>query len=330
MKPVLVTSGEPAGIGPDLCLSLAQSPVPLVVLGDRALLASRARQLGLDVHFDEYHPGATVRVQPNHLTVFSIPCAQTPVAGRLDVANAPYVEQMLTMAEHRCRQDEFCALVTAPVHKGIMNQAGLSFTGHTEFFAQASNTPCVVMMLVSSLMRVALVTTHLPLKAVSAAITPAVLTDVIRILHRSLQRDFNIEHPIIRVAGLNPHAGEGGYLGREEIDVIEPVLKQLAQEGLHVTGPYPADTLFVDAQRAACDVFLVMYHDQGLPVIKYADFHSAVNVTLGLPYIRTSVDHGTALDLAGQGVADSRSLWAAVTLASDMSVRRGAITHDTN
>ncbi|HBI22072.1 MAG TPA: 4-hydroxythreonine-4-phosphate dehydrogenase PdxA [Legionella sp.] len=318
MKPLLVSSGEPAGIGPDLCLALAGHNVPLVVLGDKQVLEQRARQLNWSIAFDEYHPGTLPVPTPHHLTVLSIPCAAPVVAGKLDSSNAPYVLAMLKRAASGCLHGEFAALITAPVHKAIINQAGIDFTGHTEFFAQHCQTETVVMMLVCNAMRVALVTTHLPLRAVADAITQPLLTDVITILDKGLRDDFDIACPKIHVAGLNPHAGEGGFLGREELDTIIPALSALKNKGIQLSGPFPADTMFTPHQAKQCDAFVAMYHDQGLPVLKYAGFGTAVNVTLGLPIIRTSVDHGTALELAGTGLAASRSLVAAVDLAARM------------
>ena len=318
LKPLLVSSGEPAGIGPDLCLALAVYDFPLVVLGDKAVLAARAMELGQSIVFDEYQDGVLPLSQPNHLTVLSIPCAAPVVAGVLNPLNAPYVIDMLSIAADRCLSGEFSALVTAPVHKAILNQAGYNFTGHTEFLADRCHVATVVMMLACSAMNVALVTTHLPLRMVADAITFPLLINVISILHTALQQDFGIKHPKIYVAGLNPHAGEAGYLGREEIEIITPAILQLQKNGMDVQGPFSADTLFTAGNAKACDAFVAMYHDQGLPVLKYAGFGTAVNVTLGLPIIRTSVDHGTALDLAGKGLAESSSLIAAVEMAYAM------------
>lgn len=322
MKPLLVSSGEPAGIGPELCLALANHPLPIVVLADKSLLQSRAEQVGMKLVIEDYHPGVSPVSAPYHLTVLSFPCMETPIAGQLNPRNVPYVMRLLTEAADRCLAGEFSALITAPVHKAIINQAGVAFTGHTEFFAERCQAKTVVMMLACKAMRVALVTTHLPLKDVALAITPDALTNVLTTLYVTLQRDFGISKPTIYVAGLNPHAGEGGYLGREEIEVIIPVLSKLKQAGMDVQGPFPADTMFTEKNRQACDAFLAMYHDQGLPVIKYADFGHTVNVTLGLSIIRTSVDHGTALDLAGTGFAESSSLIAAVDMAGDMVKQR--------
>lgn len=318
MNPILVTSGEPAGIGPDLCLSLAGAKQPIVVLGDKALLSRRAEQLGQTLIFDDYQIGVPPSNHPQHLTVLSLPCAVTPMAGVLDVCNASYVLDMLTLAAKRCVAQEFSALVTAPVHKAIINQAGHSFTGHTEFFADYCNIKTVVMMLACPAMRVALMTTHLPLRDVADALTPTLIIDVMTTLHAALIRDFGLTHPKIYLAGLNPHAGEGGYLGQEENQVIIPALNLLRTRGIDIQGPLPADTMFTPYHATTCDAFVAMYHDQGLPVLKYAGFGEAVNVTLGLPIIRTSVDHGTAIDLAGRGIAKADSLLAAVEMAFEM------------
>ncbi|MDX1836385.1 4-hydroxythreonine-4-phosphate dehydrogenase PdxA [Legionella taurinensis] len=323
MKPLLVSSGEPAGIGPDLCLSLAGLDLPLVVIGDKQLLMQRAKALGFEVEIQDYKPQSPLSAQPGQLTVLSLPCPAPVVAGQLDVRNAPYVLDLLTKSANACLAGEFSALVTAPVHKAIINKAGIAFTGHTEFFADYCRVNQVVMMLACDAMKVALVTTHLPLSEVPQAITQDLIIGVARQVHQSLQRDFGIREPRIAVAGLNPHAGEGGYLGREEIDVIEPALTSLRQQGIDVSGPYPADTLFATQKATQCDVYLTMYHDQGLPVLKYAGFNHAVNITLGLPFIRTSVDHGTALELAGTGHADTGSLFAAVRTALTMVQARG-------
>ena len=328
MKPLLVSSGEPAGVGPDLCLTLAGSAWPLVVLCDKQLLAARAKQLGRPITLVDYQPNLPHTTAPEQLTVLSIPCHAEVVAGTLNPENAPYVIELLTTAVMRCLSGEFSALITAPVHKAIINQAGYEFTGHTEFFAEYCNVAHVVMMLACAEMKVALVTTHLPLKKVPEAITPTLIIDVITTLRRSLQKDFGITHPTIYVAGLNPHAGEGGYLGREEIEVINPALDILRQQGINVQGPLPADTMFTPQNANTCDAFVAMYHDQGLSVLKYAGFGRAVNITLGLPIIRTSVDHGTALDLAGTGEAHSGSLMAAVEMAATIvNVRENAHEH---
>lgn len=319
MKPLLVSSGEPAGVGPDLCLALAEYELPVVILGDKELLAQRAKELKLSIIFSDYQPDVPIIPKAKHLTVLSIPCTAKVVAGKLNPQNALYVIELLSLATDKCLQGEFAGLVTAPVHKAVINQAGIAFTGHTEFLANHCKVDTVVMMLACDVMKVALVTTHLPLKKVAEAITESLITRVIEILHEALQDEFGIANPRICVAGLNPHAGEGGYLGREEIEVIIPTLKLLRNSGVDVAGPFPADTLFTPRSMKQCDAFVAMYHDQGLPVLKYAGFGLAVNVTLGLPIIRTSVDHGTALELAGTGLAEAGSLLAAVQMAASMA-----------
>jgi 4-hydroxythreonine-4-phosphate dehydrogenase len=288
---IAVTSGEPAGIGPEICLALSQGEFParLVVLGDRDLIASRAQQIGHSC---------------TGLEILHVPLAAPSQAGHPVVANASYVLALLDRALAGCHSGEFAAMVTAPVHKGIINDAGIPFTGHTEYLAEKTGTPQVVMLLAGAGLRVALATTHLPLKDVSVAITPAGLETTIRILHADLRDKFGIDQPRILVAGLNPHAGEGGHMGREEIEVIAPVLDKLRAEGMHLIGPLPADTLFTKAVLAGSHAQLAMYHDQGLAVLKYAAFDAGINVTLGLPIIRTSVDHGTAVDLAGTAAID--------------------------
>lgn len=322
MKPVLVSSGEASGVGPDICLALAGYSYPLVVLGDKEVLAARAEKLGRCIVFHDYQTGCMPVMKPNHLTILSIPVAVSVIPGVLNSQNASYVITQLTTLVDRCLAGEFAAMVTAPVHKAIINQAGIAFTGHTEFFATRCKQSTVVMMLASSQMNVALVTTHLPLREVADAITETRLMNVIHCLHHSFQRDFGIHDPRIAVAGLNPHAGEGGCLGHEEQAIIIPTLEKLKQMNINVHGPLSADTLFTAHQLPLYDVCLAMYHDQGLPVIKYADFKSAVNVSLGLPVIRTSVDHGTALNLAGTGQADPSSLFAAVDMAVLMHKNR--------
>ena len=323
MKPLLVSSGEPAGIGPDICLELAATQWPVVVLGDKQVLQVRSKQLNRDISFVDYAPGQPLIHNGKTLTVLNVPCEVAVKAGVLDPRNSQAVMTMLDLAVTRCLKGEFTALVTAPVHKAVINQANIPFTGHTEFLAERCHAEQVIMMLASKKMKVALLTTHLPLRQVPDAITiPSVISTVSE-LHRSFQTYFNIARPRIAVAGLNPHAGEGGYLGREEIDVLIPAIHILQQQNINVAGPYPADTLFTPHQLAQYDVALAMYHDQGLPVIKYADFSLAVNVTLGLPMIRTSVDHGTALELAGTGKADSSSLFSAVDMALAMVVALG-------
>jgi len=369
--PLVLTAGEPAGIGPDLCVLLAQMSLgacrtlvvdsenqpsrghflpispphgcsmgqeigkkgagavdlqpmipksdrlldgPLVILADHRVLTARAALLGLPFSLPEYVAGSGDRLSVLHLPA---PAQVTP--GCLDAANSAYVLATLERAIAGCLGGEFAGMVTGPVHKGVINDAGIAFTGHTEFLAERTGTAQVVMLLAGGGMRVALATTHLPLREVSDAITPSSLQAILRILHAGLRRDFGIAVPRILVAGLNPHAGEGGHLGREEIEVIEPVLQQLRQEGMHLVGPLPADTLFQKKNLTQADAVLAMYHDQGLPVLKHASFGEGVNITLGLPIIRTSVDHGTALDLAGTGRIDAGSLRVAIDAAWSMS-----------
>lgn len=280
------------------------------------MIAARIHAVEPSVDILDYAPGNTPRA--GTLEVLHVPLGSPVTAGQLDVANARYVLNVLDRAVAGCKSGEFAGMVTAPVHKGIICDAGVPFSGHTEYLAEATDTPLVVMMLVGGGMRVALATTHLPLKDVSAAITRPLLTDTLRILHADLRARFGLAAPRILVAGLNPHAGEGGHMGREEIDVIIPVLEALRAEGMDLRGPLPADTLFVPHSLEKGDAVLAMFHDQGLPVLKHASFGGGVNVTLGLPIIRTSVDHGTALDLAGTGRADPGSLFAAVDLAISM------------
>ncbi|CAL95501.1 4-hydroxythreonine-4-phosphate dehydrogenase PdxA [Azoarcus olearius] len=321
--PVLaVTSGEPAGVGPELCARLLARdwPARLVVLGDADLIAARAAAVGSPIAVRHYSRGQAQAA--GVLEVLHIPLAEPSDAGRLAVGNARYVLALLDRALAGCVGGEFAGMVTAPVHKGVICESGIAFSGHTEYLAEHTATPLVVMMLVGGGMRVALATTHLPLAAVSAAITRPVLEQTLRILHADLVQRFGIAAPRILVAGLNPHAGEGGHMGREEIEVITPVLDRLRAEGLQLVGPLPADTLFAPHTLAHGDAVLAMYHDQGLPVLKHASFGGGVNVTLGLPVIRTSVDHGTALDLAGSGRADPGSLYAAVELAVSMAEAR--------
>ncbi|WP_199054765.1 4-hydroxythreonine-4-phosphate dehydrogenase PdxA [Aquitalea sp. ASV15] len=324
-RPLLaVTAGEPAGIGPDLVLQLAEphDGARRVIIADLSLLQQRAAQLGLTaLRFQPYQPGQAAAA-PGVLEVLHVPLAAAVTPGQLDPANARYVLDTLDVAIAGCLSGEFAAMVTAPVHKGVINDAGVPFSGHTEYLAEHTGTPRVVMMLAGAGMRVALVTTHLPLRAVADAITRPELEVVIRILHADLQHKFGLPAPRILVAGLNPHAGESGHMGREEIDIIEPVLQQLRAEGMQLLGPLPADTLFNPDKLATADAVLAMYHDQGLPVLKYASFGAGINITLGLPIIRTSVDHGTALDLAGSGRADPGSLFEAVKLAEQLAQHR--------
>ena len=316
-----VTAGEPAGIGADLCLQLAQQThaVPFVVLCDKSLLQQRAKELGLSVQLHDYTTQDSGTLPSGHLRVLHIPLAQAVVTGQLNSVNSPYVLDLLRRAVQGCQTGEFSAMVTAPVHKGVINDAGIAFTGHTEFLAELTNTPLVVMMLAGGGMRVALATTHLPLREVADAISGNLLEKILSIMQRDLQQRFSIKQPRILVAGLNPHAGEGGYLGREEIDIIIPVLNKLRAQGMAVSEPLPADTLFTPHRLAQCDAVLAMYHDQGLPVLKHASFGKGVNITLGMPIIRTSVDHGTALDLAGSGKAEVGSLLEAMHMAMLMA-----------
>ncbi len=314
--PLAITAGEPAGIGPDLCLQLARHEQPLVVIADKLLLQQRAAQLGLDVALHDYTPVTPQSL--GKLSVLHVPLVHPVQVGKLDPANSPYVLETLRRALRGCLSGEFSGMVTAPVHKGVINDAGIPFTGHTEFLAELTHTPQVVMMLVGSGMRVALATTHLPLREVADAITAPLLESVLRIMQRDLQHRFGITQPRILVAGLNPHAGEGGHIGQEEIKVMFPVLDKLRAEGMNVSSPLPADTLFVAHRLRECDAVLTMYHDQGLPVLKHASFGGGVNITLGLPIIRTSVDHGTALELAGSGMANAGSLLEAIKVAAGM------------
>ena len=318
MKPLIITSGEPAGIGPDICLALANRPEPLVVVADLDILQQRARLLNLDINIQEYSEGATYVSSNNTLQVLDVKAAVSPTPGELNSANVTYVLDMLRVAAERTLQGDFSGIVTAPIHKGIINLAGVKFSGHTEFFAECCKVPEVVMMLASPAMKVALLTTHIPLKDVANAVTAERLENILRIIHKSFQEKYGIKKPRICVAGLNPHAGEGGYIGKEEIEVIIPTLNRLREQGLNLVGPLSADTMYIDKSHADADCFLAMYHDQGLPVLKYSGFSDSVNITLGLPIVRTSVDHGTALDLAGTGKANPSSLYAAIDEALAM------------
>lgn len=320
IRPLVITPGEPAGIGPDLVLRLAQQPMahPVVVMASRDLLQQRARQLSLNIRLYDYDASEDIRSEPGELCIWHVPLAAAVEAGHLNPANADYVLQTLRLATEGCLGQQFAALVTGPVHKGVINHAGFPFTGHTEYLAELANTPLPVMMLMTAGLRVALATTHLPLREVCAAITPELIEQCLRILHHDLQTHFGLRDPRINVCGLNPHAGEDGHLGREEIDIIQPVLTQLRQEGMQVRGPLPADTAFTQDKMRDTDAYLAMYHDQGLTVLKHIGFGKAVNVTLGLPFIRTSVDHGTALELAGTGRIDDSSLHAAIAAALQM------------
>ncbi|PPD11303.1 4-hydroxythreonine-4-phosphate dehydrogenase PdxA [Methylophilus sp.] len=321
---IAITAGEPAGVGLDICVKLAHTAMPaaLVVLADPQALQARASQLGLPVRITTYTENLIPHAGDGNLTVLPVATAVPVVAGALNQNNSIAVLNMLDRALSGCLAGEFDAMVTAPVHKGIINDAGIAFTGHTEYLAEKTHTEQVVMMLVGGGMRVALATTHLPLIQVSQAITASALTTTIHILHHDLVHKFGIAQPRIYVAGLNPHAGENGYLGTEEIETINPVLDQLRAEGMQLIGALPADTMFSQKNLAHADAFLAMYHDQGLSVLKHASFGEGVNVTLGLPIIRTSVDHGTALDIAGSGKADIGSMLSAIQLAIDLSESR--------
>ncbi len=325
LSPLLaVTSGEPAGIGPDLCLELIRRGAPdarIVVLADERLLRERAALLGTPISLVPYRDQQIA--EPATVAVLHVPLAAPCRPGRIDPRNSRYVLALIDRALQGCRSGEFSAMVTAPVNKAAINEAGIAFTGHTEYLAEKCGAQ-VVMMLTGAGLRVALATTHLALKDVAAAITAEGLESTLRVLVSSLQRDFGIAHPRVLVAGLNPHAGEAGHLGREELEVMIPVLERLGAQGFDLVGPLPADTLFNPQRLEGADCVLAMYHDQGLPVLKFASFGGGTNVTLGLPIIRTSVDHGTALELAGSGHADAGSLFAALRTALDMARSRQA------
>ncbi|MFV0262085.1 MAG: 4-hydroxythreonine-4-phosphate dehydrogenase PdxA [Kluyvera sp.] len=320
---VVITPGEPAGIGPDLAIQLAQRdwPLELVVCADASLLTERAKLLGLPLTLLPYAPEQPAKPQrAGTLTLLPVALHAPVTPGELNVENGRYVVETLARACDGCLSGEFAALVTGPVHKGIINDAGIPFTGHTEFFEERSGAAKVVMMLATEELRVALATTHLPLKAVSDAITQDLLREVITILHDDLRNKFGLAEPHVLVCGLNPHAGEGGHMGTEEIDTLIPVLEEMRAKGMNLSGPLPADTLFQPKYLDHADAVLAMYHDQGLPVLKYQGFGRGVNITLGLPFIRTSVDHGTALELAGHGKADVGSFITALNLAIKMIV----------
>ncbi|MBM0108468.1 4-hydroxythreonine-4-phosphate dehydrogenase PdxA [Steroidobacter sp. S1-65] len=319
---LIVTSGEPAGIGPDLCLAIAgrEWPCDVVVAADIELLKQRAQQLRLNIRLLPYVSSTICPAhQPGTLRVLHVPTAEPVEPGKLNVANAHYVLNLLDAAAQGCLTGEFDAMVTAPVQKSVINDAGVPFSGHTEYLAEHTGGSYPVMMLATETLRVALATTHLPLQDVSAAITDELLSRVIRIIDHDLRTRFDIPAPRILVCGLNPHAGESGHLGREEIEVIAPTLERLRQQGLQLIGPAPADTAFTPHMLQQADAVLAMFHDQGLPVIKFAGFGDCVNITLGLPIVRTSVDHGTALSLAGSGQADASSLATAMQMALRMT-----------
>lgn len=323
-----VTPGEPAGIGPDLLIQLIQKAdqlppnCELIAVADPDLLQQRAHELGLPLTLLPWQAETFQPSSNSRLSILPVPLASTCRTGILDAANANYVLNTLREAAGACLDRRVDAMVTAPVHKGIINDAGINFSGHTEFLADFCQVDLTVMMLATEGLRVALATTHLPLRQVADAITTELLTDILTILHQDLENKFGIDRPRILVCGLNPHAGENGHLGREELDIIEPTLTRLRDLGMDLRGPLPADTLFTDKYLKQADAVLAMYHDQGLPVLKYKGFGRASNITLGLPIIRTSVDHGTALDLAGRGTADSGSLLNAIETACQMASRR--------
>lgn len=325
---IAITPGEPAGIGPELVVRFCQQaqdvPCELVVFADGNLLRQTAQALNLPLQIHPFAPNHYFPRAPGEISLVDINCAQVVEPGKLNTANAAYVLSTLAAAADACLTGHCDALVTGPVQKSVINDAGIAFSGHTEFFAERSNCDLVVMMLATEGLRVALATTHLPLKDVSSAITQASLTRIIEILQQDLIRQFGISSPRILVCGLNPHAGENGHLGMEEITTITPVLEQLRSRGYNLIGPLPADTLFTPKYMNNADAVLAMYHDQGLPVLKYKGFGQAVNITLGLPFIRTSVDHGTALDLAGLGKADLGSLKVAIGYAQNMIRARKA------
>lgn len=323
-KPIVVTAGEPAGIGPELCLALGQTELAadVVVITDPDMLRTRASQMGINVDIREIDIAEVGlrRAGANEILVIAHRYPEAPECGVPVVANAPILLEGLRMAVSGCLNGSFAGLVTAPVQKSIINDAGIPFSGHTEFLAELTAAKCPVMLLVAGDLRVALASTHLPLRKVADYLTQDGLRDVIQVLYDGLRSRFGIDEPNIVVCGLNPHAGEGGHLGHEDAELIAPVVRELQDRGLAVRGPVPADTAFTPASGAK-DAVVAMYHDQGLPVLKYAGFGTAVNVTLGLPIIRTSVDHGTALDIAGSGQADAGSLIAAVRLAAEMAGR---------
>lgn len=324
IKPLVITPGEPAGIGPDLLLQMLNQGLqaPLVVMADKTMLSARADHLGIELSIVDYDASSDSAVfdalPKNSVVVQHIALAEPCVPGKLNPNNAPYVLKCLDLAIEGCLSGKFSALVTGPMHKGVVNEAGIPFSGHTEHLQMRCEVNKVVMMLASPRMRVALASTHLPLRSVADYITQDSLRDVIRILIHDLQEKFGIEAPRILVAGLNPHAGEDGHMGREEIDIIRPVMAEFSDTAATLIGPLPADTLFNKKYLQNADAVLAMYHDQGLPVLKFDGFGESVNITLGLPMIRTSVDHGTALDLAGTAQADTGSFTTAIQLAEQM------------
>ncbi|MFQ3208642.1 MAG: 4-hydroxythreonine-4-phosphate dehydrogenase [Colwellia sp.] len=319
---IAITPGEPAGIGADLVITIAQQdwPVEMVVIASKSLLQERAQALSLPLTLIDFEQNTLATPQQaGTLTVLDVELAEACIPGTLNSANGAYVVETLRIASEKNISGEFDAIVTGPVHKGLINKAGIAFSGHTEYFANQANCSDVVMMLATEGLRVALVTTHIPLAYVSKAITYERVQKVTRILHQDLQDKFGIKSPTIYACGINPHAGEDGHLGREEIEVLEPAFAALRTEGINIIGPLPADTIFQEKYLSKADAILAMYHDQGLPVLKYKGFGSSVNITLGLPFIRTSVDHGTALELAGKGTADSGSFIEAMNNAINLA-----------
>jgi 4-hydroxythreonine-4-phosphate dehydrogenase len=319
-QPVLVvTPGEPAGIGPEILVryQAEQPDSRILAVADRGMLVRTTNSLGLRTNIIDWQPGT--EIPPGTLCCANTPLARKETPGKPDPANASYVLETLRLAVRLVTGGPASALVTGPVHKGVINESGFRFSGHTEFLAQLAGVQQVVMMLAAPGLRVSLVTTHLPLREVADALTPGKLEAVIRITQSALRDHFGIERPRLQILGLNPHAGEGGHLGNEEQEIIQPVIRQLRAEGMDLEGPVPADTAFTPPRIAACDTVVAMYHDQGLPVLKHVGFGRAVNITLGLPFIRTSVDHGTALDIAGEGLADTGSLGEALLAAKNMA-----------
>lgn len=315
---IVITPGEPAGIGPDIVIKAAQQAMPaeLIVVADPDMLQKRANSLGLKIQLQAWQPNQTVSAhKPGQLFIIPIKERVKSEPGQLNPGNAEYVLETLNTATHLCLENKVHALVTGPIHKGTMNRGGVAFTGHTEYFARVANVPHTVMLFAVNDFKVALATTHIPLAQVPQALTKESLLMTLTTLHHDLQHRFNIAKPHIFICGLNPHAGEGGYLGREEIDVITPVLNELRKQQYQLTGPLPADTIFTRPFLEKADTILAMYHDQALPLVKYIGFSQAVNITLGLPFIRTSVDHGTAIDIAGTGKADAGSLMKAIEWA---------------
>jgi len=322
IKRIVITPGEPAGVGPDLVIAIAQQdwPAQIVVVASKSLMLERAKLLGQPLTIVDYDPNKPAMThQAGTITLLSMELAEPCIAGELNANNGAYVVETLRVACEKNMSGEFDAIVTGPVHKGLINKAGIPFSGHTEYFAHQANCSDVVMMLATTGLRVALVTTHIPLAYVSKAITVERLQKVTRILHQDLINKFGIESPTIYACGINPHAGEDGVLGREEIEVMNPAFEVLRDEGINIIGPLPADTIFQEKYLSQADAILSMFHDQGLPVLKYKGFGSSVNITLGLPFIRTSVDHGTALDLAGIGSADQGSFIEAIRTAIDLA-----------